>query len=80
METYIVDRFEQDKAVIEASEEGGAIRFFTLERAILPADTREGDVLVQAGETWQRDIAATQARRQRTRELLARLTKNKPTE
>ncbi len=67
-ETWIVDRFEGDLAVIE--REGEAT--FNLPRDLLPAGTKEGDVLRVAlsgsGEqrTWtlQRDPDETERRRQ----------------
>lgn len=67
----IIDRFEGQYAVCE--EESGDFR--NIPRAFLPADCREGDCLILGiGGDWQVDQAATARQRQKTLELMRRLT------
>lgn len=72
---YILDRFEEDAAVVEAGGE-----WLRLPRAALPPCAREGDVLLRAGEGdvllraeegWQVDEAASQNRREALRARFA---------
>ena len=41
---YTVDRFEGDTAVLEPAQ--GPIRTEKIDRALLPPETREGDILL----------------------------------
>lgn len=59
--TITVDRFEGDLAVVEF-----AGRTFNLPRALLPEETREGDVLRLSIEV---DQAATAGRREKVKSL-----------
>jgi hypothetical protein len=59
---FIIDRFEGEWAVIETD----ARQTFTLPRASLPPDTREGDV-VSISVTL--DQSATDARRKKAKKL-----------
>lgn len=63
---YILDRFEEDAAVVEAGGE-----WLRLPRAALPPCAREGDVLLRAEEGWQVDEAASQNRREALRARFA---------
>ncbi|MCT8337363.1 DUF3006 domain-containing protein [Methanoculleus sp. Afa-1] len=63
-----LDRFEEGLAVLLVREEE-RVRF-TLPRSLLPAGAREGDILEVA---VRRDVAATEAARQRVSERIARL-------
>ena len=54
----IVDRIEEETAVCE----DGEVRM-ELSLSQLPAEVREGDVLVSGPEGWQIDRQATEARR-----------------
>lgn len=67
---YILDRFEEDAAVVEAGAE-----WLRLPRAALPPCAREGDVLLHAEEGWQVDEAATQSRREALRARFAAIGK-----
>lgn len=60
---YIVDRFENDTALLEPAQ--GTLRTVKVSRDRLPPETREGDVLVREGECWRVDAAATSTRRER---------------
>lgn len=63
--TAVIDRFEGDLVIVEF--EG---RMYTLPRALLPADAKEGNVLRFAVEV---DHAATDSRRGRIKSLEDRL-------
>lgn len=62
---YIVDRFEEGTALLEPAQ--GPLCTEKVDRAQLPPETREGDVLVREGALWRVDADATAARRQRLR-------------
>ena len=66
----IIDRFEEDYAVIET--DGGMINVL---RSELPENAAEGDVLTYDG-TWAVDETATEERRSSMRSRLRRLTGN----
>lgn len=65
MMEYIVDRFEEGTAVLEPAQ--GPIRTEKIDRALLPPETREGDILLCEDGHWRVDAAATAARRERLR-------------
>ena len=50
---YIVDRFEAGFALLEPAQ--GPLRTEQVDRAQLPPETREGDVLIREGEAWKVD-------------------------
>ena len=66
----IIDRFENNKAVLET--DGGMIE---IERSQLPENVREGDVITKNNGVWTVDIPATEKRRSDMRELMKRLMK-----
>lgn len=69
MSLFIIDRFDDDEAVLEA--EGGAMS--RVPRGALPENAREGDVLTREPHGYRVDAEATRARRERAREALRRL-------
>ncbi len=64
----ILDRFEGEHAYIEGPE-----GVFSVERALLDAQAREGDVLLLLNGRYVTDEEATSARRARLSKLLGRL-------
>ena len=62
---YIIDRFEEGFALLEPEE--GTLGLVRVPHTLLPADAREGDMLVNGNGRWQVDAAATRARRERMR-------------
>lgn len=68
----IVDRFEEEYAVLETEE--GMVRVM---RTQLPAEVREGDVLVNIGGVWTVDTNATEMRRSELRDRLKKLLRKK---
>ena len=68
---YIIDRFEEDKAVLEC-ESGESM---VIERALLPENAVEGDISLFDGEKYIIDKKATAARRGKMREKMEQLFK-----
>lgn len=66
----IIDRFENNKAVLET--DSGMIE---IERSQLPENAHEGDVITENNGIWYVDIPATEKRRSDMRELMKRLMK-----
>lgn len=60
----IIDRFEGDYAYLEYDEETRRV-----ERTSLPAEAKEGDLLIKTDQGWQVDKDATQRRRQALAQL-----------
>lgn len=66
----IIDRFENDSAVIET--DGG---FIDIPRSCLPENAREGDVIIPDGSGYVTDVEQTEKRREEIREKMKRLMK-----
>lgn len=66
----VIDRFENDKAVLEVDGE-----IIQTERFLLPENAHEGDVLIKINDEWIIDVSATEKRRADIRELMKRLMK-----
>lgn len=66
METYVIDRFEEDIAVLEGP--GGRMR--DVPRSRLPAGSRAGDVLRLENGAWRRDEAETARRAAEIRRMM----------
>lgn len=58
----VLDRFEDDFAVLEYSGEDGC-KIENVKRELVSADSREGEVLVFNGEQYSTDREATEQRR-----------------
>lgn len=58
---YAIDRFEDDKAVMQ--DENGIC--FVIDKTLLPSDAVQGDVLIQCEGRYQHDRAETSARREK---------------
>lgn len=62
---YAIDRFEEELAVLVDDEENTS----TVERALLPEDAVQGDVLTLEEGRYRRDGEETARRRERIRRL-----------
>ena len=69
---WIIDRFEEDTAVLENPE---TLEMKDCPRAELPAGAKEGDVLTEDGGVLRLDRAETEVRAGRIRERFNRLKK-----
>lgn len=58
MSMYIIDRFEEEMAVLEG--DGGVMRDIPIR--VLPAEAKQGDVLTEENGIFQIDRNATQKR------------------
>lgn len=67
----IIDRFEEDIAVLETDE-----GMTEINRFYLPENAQEGDVLINDGEELIIDHETTEKRRNEMREKLRRLMNN----
>ena len=61
----IIDRFEEDLAIVEKDE-----KLLQIKKSLLPDNVKEGDVLIMRGENYHIDEKATARRRA---EALAKL-------
>ena len=69
MKKFIVDRFEEDKAVLEC--ENGDMAVF--DRKSLPANIREGDVLCFEAGSCYLNAEETERRRRKIRKMMEQL-------
>ena len=67
---WIIDRFEEDFAVLENAE---TLETVSLPRAALPSGAAPGDTLVMADGAWRIDSAETEARKQRIGTMFERI-------
>jgi hypothetical protein len=70
----ILDRFEEDYAVLEITGENGEVLYKNLPADWLPEDAVEGDVLVKSGGKYVIDEQETAKRRAAAAEKLRALT------
>lgn len=68
--TVIVDRFEEDFAVLELYQESGEVLYKNIPASWLPEDAEEGDVLVKVGGKYAIDTKETEKRRAAAAEKL----------
>jgi len=68
---YIIDRFEGDYAVCEDENK----QMVNIERRKIPAEAREGYVLIQQGDRFIIDIDETNRRKQKIQRLMDELWK-----
>jgi hypothetical protein len=64
----IIDRFEGEFAILELEKE-----YKKIERVMLPAEVREGDVLFYCGKQWVVDPEATRKRKEEIEKLAEEL-------
>jgi len=63
---YIIDRFEGDYAVCEDENK----QMIDIERDKIPAEAREGDVLIQQGDKYIIDLDETNRRKEKIQRLM----------
>ena len=73
--TIIIDRIEEDIAVLEESLPTGEVSERRVPMAWLPEDAREGDVLVRTGSGFAVDEKETAKRRAEAAAVLNKLIK-----
>ena len=73
---YILDRFEEGKAVIEYTDENGKATLFSEEDiSRISPDVKEGDILYLKDDIYYTDEVATTERRKEAAQRLKELTK-----
>jgi len=72
--TWIIDRFEEDYAVLENA---ATLKTISLPKSSLFDNARPGDTLVWRSGTWHFNHNETEARRQRIQERLNRIKARK---
>lgn len=58
---FIVDRFENDYAILEEND-----KYYNVRKDELPANTKEGDVIIFHNNQYQLDDSETNSRRAKT--------------
>lgn len=71
--TIIIDRIEEDIAVLEESLPTGEVSERRIPMAWLPEDVREGDVLVRTGSGFAVDEKETEKRRAEAAAVLQKI-------
>ena len=71
--TVILDRFEEEFAVLEISQESGELFYKNIPASWLPEEAEEGDVLVKANGRYAVDTIETRKRRAAAAEKLRAL-------
>lgn len=71
----ILDRFEENYAVIENNDENDIITHFIIDRNLVSDNVNEGDVIFKKDNMYYSDENATKNRRLRVIEVLKRLNK-----
>lgn len=71
---FIIDRFEGNFAVIEATDKNGEITVLKTEKSTVSKDVKEGDVLICENGIYKTDFLATEKRRE---EILKRIIRMK---
>lgn len=72
MNYYILDRFEEDFAVLESLEDAETIN---IKKTLLPSNLKEGDVLLRDESGWAFDKEKTEERRNKINDKLNSLWK-----
>lgn len=73
----ILDRFEENLAVIEKTDENGEITYLNIDRSIISSEVREGEVLYLREGIYYTDAFATERRRKEILERLKAVTRNR---
>ncbi|MBQ8842479.1 MAG: DUF3006 domain-containing protein [Ruminiclostridium sp.] len=71
----ILDRFEENYAVIESNDENDIITHLIIDRNLVSDNVNEGDVIFKKDNMYYSDENATKNRRLRVIEVLKRLNK-----
>ena len=72
---YILDRFEGECALIEVTDENGAVCIIKVDRCLVSDNSSEGDVLILNCGIYHTDKDATMQRKKEMNERLRKLLK-----
>ena len=73
MEKLVLDRFEENRAVIEKTYENGEISYFSVARETVSPEAKEGDVLRAEGDSFLPVTEETKAAKEKAVSLLEKL-------
>lgn len=73
MEKLVLDRFEENRAVIEKTYENGEISYFSVARETVSLEAKEGDVLRAEGDSFLPVTEETKAAKKQAISLLEKL-------
>lgn len=73
MEKLVLDRFEENRAVIEKTYENGEISYFSIARELVSPEAREGDIIRAEGDSFLPVKEETKAAKEKAVSLLEKL-------
>ena len=73
MEKLVLDRFEENRAVIEKTFDNGEISYFSVPRESVSSEAKEGDIIRAEGDTFLPVIDETKAAKGNAVSLLEKL-------
>ena len=73
MEKLVLDRFEENRAVIEKTFDNGEISYFSVPRESVSPEAKEGDIISAEGDTFLPVIDETKAAKKKAASLLEKL-------
>lgn len=77
---YILDRFEENFAIIEKSNEDGSFSIIKVDKQFITPDVSEGDVLLFENSLYFTDIESTKQRKEKIRKRIRRIKKKTQSE
>ena len=73
MERLVLDRFEENRAVIEKTHYNGEVSYFSVPKATVSSEAREGDILRAEGESFLPATEETELEKKKALSLLERI-------
>ncbi len=73
MEKLVLDRFEENRAVIEKTFDNGEISYFSVPRELVSPEAKEGDIIRAEGDIFLPVIDETKAAKEKAVSLLEKL-------
>lgn len=73
MERLVLDRFEENRAVIEKTHYNGEVSYFSVPKATVSSEAKEGDIIRAEGDIFAPDYDATKAAKEKAVSLLEKM-------
>lgn len=73
MEKLVLDRFEENRAVIEKTHYNGEVSYFSVPRSMVASEAREGDILRAENESYLPATEETESEKKKALSLLERI-------
>lgn len=77
MEKLVLDRFEENRAVIEKTYDNGEISYFSVARETVSPEAKEGDAIRAEGDIFVPDYDETKVAKEKAISLLEKLKRKK---